>query len=94
MLEDDMEITILREENEQLINKIEEVVKQNKLLKEELKACQDIIHNNNLVAITDEIEDKPLIYEQWLDTEEGNNLADAYAEAMNMNTNVSEEVMQ
>lgn len=83
----------LEEENEQLINKIEELEQNNKLLKEELKACQDIIHNNNLVAITDKTEDKPLAYEQWLDTEEGNNLADAYAEAMNMNTNVSEELI-
>lgn len=82
----------LEEENEQLINKIKEVVKQNKKLIEELKVCQDIIHNNNLVAITDKTEDKPT-YEQWLDTEEGNNLADAYAEAMNMNTNVSEELI-
>lgn len=81
----------LEEENEQLINKIKEVVKQNKKLIEELKVCQDIIHNNNLVAITDEIEDKPLIYEQWLDTEEAEQLADAYAEAMNMN--VSEELI-
>ena len=91
MLENEMEIMILREENEQLINKIKEVVNQNKKLIEELKACQYIVHNNNLVAVTDETEDKPLTYEQWLETEEGDNLADAYAEAMNINT--SEEVI-
>ena len=91
MLEDEMEITILREENEQLINKIKEVVKQNKKLVEELKACQNVIHNNILVAVTDKTEDKPLTYEQWLETEEGDNLANAYAEAMNID--VSEELI-
>ena len=84
MLESEMEITILKDENKQLINKIKEVVNQNKKLIEELKACQDIIHNNNLVAVIDETEDKPLTYEQWLETEEAEELANAYAEAMNI----------
>lgn len=81
MLESEMEITILREENEQLINKIKEIVKQNKQLIEELKACQNIIHNLDLA--TDKTEDKPLTYEQWLETEEAEELANAYEDAIN-----------
>ena len=94
MLEDDIEINKLEEENQILMNEIKELDQSNKLLEEELKACKNVIHNNNLVAVTDIIqEDKPLTYEQWLDTEEGDNLADAYAVAMNMNINVSEELI-
>lgn len=68
------------EENKQLINKIEELEQNNKLLKEELKSCQDIMHNNNLATVINKAEDKPLAYEQWLNTEEAEQLADVYAE--------------
>ena len=85
MLEDDMEINKLEEENQQLRNKIKE-------LEEELDYSRynnnTTIHNLNLA--TDKTEDKPLTYEQWLNTEEGDNLANAYAEAMNID--VSEDV--
>ena len=76
MLKSEMEINKLEEENKQLRNKIKE-------LEEELKACNTIIiHNLNLA--TDKAEDKSLTYEQWLETEEAEELANAYAEAMNI----------
>jgi len=83
MLNSQMEINKLEEEKSELQKQVEQLIEQNKQLIEELKACQDIIHNNNLVAVTDETEDKPLTYEQWLETEEGDNLVGAYAEAIN-----------
>ena len=90
MTESGMQINKLEEENQQLINKIKELEQRNKLLEEELEACNNntIIHNLNLA--TNKTEDKPLTYEQWLDTEEGDNLANAYAETINID--VSEEV--
>ena len=84
MLENEMEINKLEEEELELQKQAKELIEQNKQLIEELKACQDIMYNNNnLVAETDETEDKPLTYEQWLETEEAEQLANAYAEAMN-----------
>lgn len=83
MLENEMEINKLEEEKLELQKQVKELIEQNKQLIEELKACQDIIYNNNLVAVTDETEDK-LTYEQWLETEEAEQLANAYAKAMNI----------
>lgn len=82
MLENEMEINKLEEEKLELQKQVKELIEQNKQPIEELKACQDIIHNNNLVTVTDKTEDK-LTYEQWLETEEAEQLANAYAEAMN-----------
>lgn len=85
MLENEMEINKLEEEKLELQKQVKELIEQNKQLVEELKDCQNVIHNNILVAVTDKTEDK-LTYEQWLETEEGDNLANAYAEVMNINT--------
>lgn len=82
MLNSQMEIKKLEEEKLELQKQAKELIEQNKQLIEELKACQDIMHNN-LVAETDETEDK-LTYEQWLETEEAEQLANAYAKAMNI----------
>ena len=57
MLENEMEINKLEEEKQLLINRIKFLEERNNELEVELKACQDVIHNNNLVAV-DVVEDK------------------------------------
>ena len=82
MLEDEMEINKLEEENRELRNRIKE-------LEEELnysRCNNNHNHIHNLNETTNKAEDKSLTYEQWLETEEAEQLANAYAEAMNVNT--------
>lgn len=81
MLEDDMEINKLEEENQLLINRIKYLEERNNKLEEELKVCKDVIHNgsSNVATIKDEI----TAYEKWLQTDEADVLANAYAEAYN-----------
>lgn len=83
MLNSQMEINKLEEEKLELQKQVKELIEQNKQLIEELKDCQNVIHNNISVAVTDKTEDK-LTYEQWLETEEAEQLANAYAKAMNI----------
>ena len=99
MLEDDIEINKLEEENQILMNEIKELDQSNKLLEEELNysrcnnnrsnihtngICNNLTHLHNLDIAT-EYDDLRLPTEEELD-----DLANAYAEAMNINT--SEEV--
>ena len=88
MLEDEMEITILRDENKQLINKIKE-------LEEELNysRCNDNrnnVHTNNICNNLSHLHnlDVPTEYNDFrmATEEESEQLANAYAEAMNINT--------
>ena len=86
MLEDEMEITILREENEQLINRI-------KFLEEELNysRCNNNrsnIHTNSINTNRTHIHnlDASTVYNdlRMATDEEAEQLANAYAEAMNI----------
>ena len=99
MLEDDMEINKLEEEKLELQKQVKELIEQNKQLIEELNysrcnnnrsnihtngICNNLTHLHNLDIAT-EYDDLRLPTEEELD-----DLANAYAEAMNINT--SEEV--
>ena len=81
MLENEMEINKLEEEKQLLINRIKFLEERNNELEVELKDCQDVIHNGSNVAT---IEDGITGYEKWLQTDEADVLADAYADAMNI----------
>jgi predicted nucleic acid-binding Zn-ribbon protein len=77
-----MEINKLEEEKQLLINRIKYLEERNNKLEEELKVCKDVIHNGSSNVTT--IEDEITAYEKWLQTDEADVLANAYAEAMNI----------
>jgi peptidoglycan hydrolase CwlO-like protein len=82
MLNSQMEINKLEEEKQLLINRIKYLEERNNKLEEELKVCKDVIHNGSSKIAT--IEDEITAYEKWLQTDEADVLANAYAEAMNI----------
>ena len=99
MLENEMQIMILEEEKSELQKQVNELIKQNKQLIEELNysRCNNNrsnIHTNsintnrthihNLDVNLDVVEEDK--YGKFLETDESDDLANAYDEAMNIDT--------